>query len=259
MEEIQEQEVNKVTYRTPDYMLCSAQDYYPGEEGGQEHIWGATMGPTAAVFVTHPSCMGQDDARRPNYWLGNAILPRVAQWKDVLIAIHKLPEEDWMGFTHAYFPIYAFDEVALRDDAAGHPWAFARKGDGYLALTASQGLSLVKRGHSAHRELRSYGRHNAWLCHMGRAALDGDFAAFQEKVLALKVTLDGVSVHCETLRGETLSFGWDGPLLRNGQEQPLAGFKHYENPYCVADLHSAQIEVRSDAYLLRLNFGDLET
>ena len=235
-------------------MLCSAQDHYPGQEGFREHIWQATMGPAAAVFVTHPSCMCEDDARRPNFWLGNAVLPRVAQWKDVLVAIHNLPEDDWMGFTHAYFPIYAFEQHALRDDADGHPWAFARKGDGYLALTASQGLSLIKQGHSACRELRSYGRHNAWLCHMGRTALDGDFGAFQEKVLALDVALDGLSVHCETLRGETLAFGWEGPLLRNGQEQPLTGFKHYENPYCVADLSAAQMEVRSEAFLLRLNF-----
>ncbi|MBL7200967.1 MAG: hypothetical protein ISS56_12540, partial [Anaerolineae bacterium] len=46
--------VNKVTYRTPDYMLCSAQDYHPGEKGCQQHIWQATLGPDAVAFVTHP-------------------------------------------------------------------------------------------------------------------------------------------------------------------------------------------------------------
>jgi len=251
-----EHAVNKVTYRTPDYMLCSAQDYRPGEQGCQEHTWQATLGPAAVVFVTHPANACEEDACRPNFWLSNAILPRVAQWKDVLIAIHNLPEDDWLGFTHAYFPVHAFDEHVLRDSAGGQAWAFARKGNGYLALTAAQGLSLVRQGHSACRELRSYGRHNVWLCHMGQAALDGDFGTFQEKVLALNVAFDGLSVRCDTLRGETLSFGWAGPLLRNGREEPLAGFKHYENPYCTADLSSTQMEVRSDNYLLRLSFGD---
>ncbi len=69
----------------------------------------------------------------------------------------------------------------------------------------------------------------------------------------MDLTFEGLSVHWSTLRGETLSFGWEGPLLRNGQEQPLAGFKHYENPYCVADLPARQIEVRSQDYLLRLD------
>ena len=167
----------------------------------------------------------------------------------MLIAVYNLPADDWMGFTHAYFPTYAFDEYALRDG-----WAFARKGEGYLALTSSQGFELVKTGYSAYRELRSYGRHNIWLCHMGRAAQDGDFVTFQEKVLALEVVFEDLSVRCTTLRGEHLAFGWEGPLLRNGEEQPLAGFMHYDNPYCTAALPAMQLEVRSQDYLLRLNF-----
>ena len=228
-------EVNKVTYKTPDYMLSSAQDYHPGEKGFQQHIWQATFGPAAVVFVTHPPCMSEEGSHRPNFWHGNVILPRVAQWKDMLIAIHKLPDDDWMGFTHAYFPIQAFDDGTLREDARGRTWAFARKGDGYLALTASQGLTLVTSGVTAHRELRSYGSPNIWLCHLGRAALDGDFAAFQEKILALDVAFDGLAVQANTLRGDTLAFGWEGALLRNGEAEPITGFRHYENPYCVAE------------------------
>jgi hypothetical protein len=248
-------EVNKVTYKTPDYMLCSAQDYRPGEMGVQQHIWQATMGPDAVVFVTHPPCVSQENSHRPNFWHGNVVLPRVAQWKDVLVAVHKLPDNDWMGFTHAYFPAHAFDEHGLRDGANGHTWAFARKGDGYLALTAAQGLQFITSGDSAYRELRSYGQQNVWLCHMGRAALDGDYATFQEKVLALDVAFESLSVRCTTLRSETLAFGWEGPLLRNGKEQPITGFKHYENPYCVAELPVEQIEIRFGDHLMRLNFA----
>ncbi|MGE5224013.1 MAG: hypothetical protein ACM3PY_16355, partial [Omnitrophica WOR_2 bacterium] len=103
-------EVNTVTYKTPDYLLSSAQDYCPGAKGKQEHIWQATMGTEAVVFTNHPACMSESEAHLPGFWLGNAVLPRVAQWKDTLIAVYNLPENDWMGFTHAYFPIYAFDE-----------------------------------------------------------------------------------------------------------------------------------------------------
>jgi hypothetical protein len=177
-------------------------------------------------------------------------LPRVAQWKDALIAVHNLPYDDWMGFTHAYFPIAAFDEHALRDG-----WAFARKGDGYLALTAAQGLELIAQGDNAYRELRSYGQRNIWLCHMGRAARDGSFEEFQQAVLALNVHFEELSARCATLRGETLAFGWEGPLLVNGQEQALAGFKHYDSPYCVAELGATQIEIGYGDQVLRLNFG----
>lgn len=248
------QVVNKVTYKTPDSMLCSAQDYYPGEKGRQEHIWQATLGAAATVFVTHPACTSEDDSRQPNFWAGNAILPRVAQWKDVLIGVYDLPEDDWMGFTHAYFPIYAFDEFILREG-----WAFARKGNGYLALTAAQGFDLIQHGHYAFRELRSYEQHNIWLCQMGRAAMDGDFKTFQEKILRLPVTFDDLSVRCTTLRGEKLSFGWQGPFLRDGQEQPLAGFDHYANPYTITPYPCQQMEIQVGEELLRLNFGSATT
>ncbi len=247
-----DREVNKVTYKTPDSMLCSAQDYYPGQKGHQEHIWQATLGKNATVFVTHPACSSEEAARRPNFWAGNAVLPRAAQWKDVLIAVHQFPEADWMGFTHAYFPTYAFNEYVLRQG-----WAFARKENGYLALTAARGLSLVRGGQAAYRELRSYGQNNIWLCHLGRAALDGDFAAFQEKILALAINFEDDQVHCATLRGETLAFGWRGPLLRDGKEVPLSGFPHYNNPYSVTEMPCNVMEIRFNDDLMRLDFTGL--
>jgi hypothetical protein len=242
--------VNKVTYKSPDSMLCSAQDYYPGEIGHREHIWQATLGAAATVFVTHPACSSENDARQPNFWVGNAILPRVAQWKDILIAIYHLPNDDWMGFTHAYFPAYAFDEYIVRDN-----WAFARKGNGYLSLTAAQGFHLIQQGQYAFRELRSYSQDNIWLCQMGRSALDGDFTTFQEKILAMKVEFENQSIHCTSLRGEAISFGWHGPFLRNGREQTLSGFRHYENPYTITDFPCTQMDIQLGEDLLRLDFG----
>ena len=178
-------EVNKVTYKTPDYMLCSAQDYHPGEARiPAAHLAGDAWAPTPWSSSLIRRCISEEGSHRPNFWHGNVILPRVAQWKDVLIAVHKLPDDDWMGFTHAYFPLYAFDEHALRDG-----WAFARKGDGYLALTAAQGLTPITRGDNAYRELRSYGTQNIWLCHMGRAARDGSFDEFQRAMLELDAAL----------------------------------------------------------------------
>ncbi|MEZ4710699.1 MAG: hypothetical protein R3A44_26110 [Caldilineaceae bacterium] len=243
-------EINKVTYKTPDYMLCSAQDYQPGSAGYQQHIWQATLGPDAVVFVNHPPCLSEDGSHRPNAWHGNAILPRVAQWKDVLIAVHQLPAEDWLGFTHAYFPAYAFDESTLRSG-----WAFARVGDGYVALTASQGVQQVTLGRNAYRELRSHGRQNVWLCMMGRQAQDGSFAEFQAKILALDISLEAQSVHADTLRGETVDFGWEGPLLVNEREMPIVHFKHMENPYCTVELGDSQMEIRQGDQLMRLDFS----
>lgn len=246
-----EWEVNKVTYKTPDYMLASAQSYLPGEPGYQQHIWQATLGPDAVVFVTHPACSADDNSHRPNFWHGNAILPRVAQWKDVLLAVYHLPEDDWMGFTHAYFPMAAFDEAVVEDG-----WALARKGDGYLALTAAGGLELMTHGRTAYRELRSPGRDNVWICQMGRAELDGTFDEFKAKVKTMGRLFEEDTVQVLTLRNEIVRFGWEQPFTVNGHEQPLAGFKHYENLYCEADLPAEVMEIRYQDTVMRLVFQD---
>lgn len=242
--------VNKVNFKTPNYMLCSAQSFQPGTEGHQENIWQATFGPTAVVFGNQPACISENTDRRPNFWVGNRTIPRVAQWKDALISVHQMRANDWLDFTHVWFPTFAFDEFAIVDN-----WAFARKANGYIALTAAHGLSLISRGDAAQRELRSTGRHNVWFCQMGRAKQDGDFAAFKRKVLALPIKFGDLSARLTTLRNETLEFSWDSPLRINGKETPISGFKHFENPYCTADWPAPNMNIHFGGQSLTLDFS----
>jgi hypothetical protein len=242
-------EAVKTTYKTNDFMLSCAQDYRAGQRGTGEHIWQATLGPDATAFVNHPTSLSEVDTRRPNLWAGNGVLPRAAQWGDVLVAIYQLPAGDWLGFTHAYFPAAAFDEYALSAN-----WAFARQGRGYLALMAACGLEFVTTGQTAFRELRSHGAENIWLCHMGQALLDGSFEDFQHKILALELSHAGPSVRLTTLRGDSLAFGWEGPLLVNGQAQPLTPARHIENSYCIADLPATQMDIVYQEQGVRLKF-----
>jgi hypothetical protein len=244
-----EQPANIVLYKTPDYVMSSLQDYLPGQPGQQERVWQVTLGAEPVVFATHPGSSSESDSRYPGYWSGNARLPRVAQWKDVLVSIHQLGEDDLLGLTHAYFPTVTFDDYLLRDG-----WAFARCGSGYLALTNSQGFIMPMQGRYAKRELRVQGTSQIWLVQMGRAALDGDFAEFQAKVLALPIRYADRAVHCTTLRGDTLHFSWEGSLLVNDEVQPLKDFKHYENPYTTTDLPCRQMEIQSGEDGLRLDF-----
>jgi len=243
--------VHKVTYRTPDYMLASAHDHRPGEMGNEEHIWQATLGPDAVVFVNQPAWMSTNRAHSANFWRGNYVLPRVLQWRDVLIAIHEIPEDAPLCFTHAYFPTAAFDEYSFRGK-----WAFARKDDGYLALWASQRPKLITRGQSAYRELRAFGPRQIWLCQMGRAARDGTFAEFQRKVVAPHTTADSRSVRYHTLNHQLITFGWEDPLLVDGHALELAATTHYENPYCHVEFGAPNMDIRYQENVLRLRLSE---
>jgi hypothetical protein len=215
----------------------------------QQHVWQATLSPDAVVFTNHPLNAHVENDLRPNYWSGNGILPRVAQWKETLIAIYRLPTDDWMGWTHAYFPITAFDEFEMRDG-----WVFGRKGEGYVALWAANGLTLQERGLWAYRELRSPGLHNVWLCQMGRHAEDGTFANFMAATIARKPHASDLAITCQNARGESLTFAWEGPLLVNGVAEPIAGFPHYDNLYCQSDVGSEEMIIQYQGQQMRLDF-----
>lgn len=49
------QRANTYTYRTPDYMIATAQAYHPGTFGDQHHIWTATLSEEVSPFTTHPA------------------------------------------------------------------------------------------------------------------------------------------------------------------------------------------------------------
>jgi len=42
--------------------------------------------------------------------------------------------------------------------------------------------------------------------------------------------------------------------MLDGKEQPITGFKHFENPYCSAELPAKTMEIGFGDYLMRLSF-----
>ncbi|MEO1444516.1 MAG: hypothetical protein AAFV33_29255, partial [Chloroflexota bacterium] len=135
--------------------------------------------------------------------------------------------ETGMGFSHAYFPTAQFDEWRIDGN-----WAFARKGDGYIALWSEGDLSLTQQGRHAMQELRSANGGNVWLCHIGRHATDGDFAAFCDAVMANVPVFVDQQVAWQTPQGEKLWVGWNTGLSVNGTLQPRAqDYPLYENTY----------------------------
>jgi hypothetical protein len=127
--------------------------------------------------------------------------------------------------------------------------------DAYLALYASQPFELMRRGPDAHRELRAAGLRTAWLCQMGARDTDTSFENFQRRVIASRPTIEGLRVTWQTIREERLEFDWSGPLLLNGQQQPIAGFKHHESIYGAAEFPAQTMDIAYGQDLMRLNFG----
>ncbi len=269
-------EANIYTYRTPDYMLSSAQDYRAGFGGDQHHIWQATLGPNAVCFTTHPVWQSEGT---PNYWTGSGTLPRVAQVENVVIAVYKINKmpalyvPNNLFTTHAWLPKKEFDEVIEKDD-----WIFARKGDGYLALRSQKryrwvsDLSLsrkeigevmaaVKARASADEaseqdadEIIAEGERNIWICELGRKEEDGGFSQFVERICEAEIHFRGLSVRYKSPSQGWLAFGWHGPFTKSGKTIPLNAYPRYDNPYCQAEIWPERIHIRHQDKALRLDW-----
>jgi hypothetical protein len=245
-------DVRTQTYRTPEVMLSAALDYQPGEMGIQEHLWQATLGPEAVVFTTYPGNSQEHGNARPNFWAGSARLPRVGMTGRTVICLYRLEPDVGLGISHAYFPTAMFDEWRVDGQ-----WAFARVGLGYIALWGDGELALTDRGRHVAQELRSRGAGQAWVCHVGRAADDGDFAAFQRALLAHPPQASAMYVSWMMPRGQTIQFGWEGALRVDGRPEDWENYPHYANAYTHTPLNAEQMTINysGDSVVLDLRRG----
>jgi len=251
-------EINKVTYRTPDYMLSSAQSFRPGEKGYQQHIWQATLSPYAVVFTTNPDSMRSDDKHRPSYWMGNGRQPRTVQYKNLLIALYRIPrypsapkplEARHYAFTHAYFPKWAFDEVIEQDG-----WIFGRIGDGYIALYSDQPYQWVTEGPDADQELVAPGYQNVFICQMGRKAVDGPFENFVSAVISADLTVKDLQVFYDAPGLGMATVDWDSPFIVNGEDISLRNYPRFENSYSQVNFDSLHYVITFQGMSLVLDF-----
>ena len=256
------EEVNTYTWRTPDYLLSTAQDYRKGSRGWQYHSWQATFDPNAQVFTTHPGeppreTLDWRDDGEPGSWTGTASQPRSAQHENVALHLYAPQYTPLAGiyneltryepYTHAYFPQDHFDEV-VRD---GH-WTFGRFRQGYLALYSWRLAEFVDHGPDVATNgmiqpfdlVAAGGPDNVWIVECGREADWGSFAAFRAAVAnaAVQVTAvtDGLPprarppffevVYDSPSQGE-VAFAWEGPLRVQGEEIPIADYPRYDNPW----------------------------
>jgi hypothetical protein len=247
------EEANLYTYRTPDYMLSSAQDYRKGYGGDQQHIWQATLGPDAVCFTTHPARLSGSP---PNYWTGSGSLPRVAQIKNVLISIYHItrfpalyvPNE--LGYTHAWVPRDRYEELIERDG-----WIFARLGNAYLALLSQHPYRWHDLpGEDQGREVLVEGKDNIWICELGRREVDGDFSQFVDRILQAEVLFSRLGVCYQSPSQGLLEFSWDGLFRQDGRDVPIGDFPRYGSPYVQVDFPSELIPIRFGEKSLELDW-----
>lgn len=238
-------ESNIRTYRTPDYLISTSVDYRPGSPGYQQHIWQATLAGDAHVFTNHPA--SKSLGVTPNYWAGNARMPRAVQHKNLVICIYNASEENGMPLTHAYFPKDEFDEVVDKGN-----WVFARKGDGYLALFSYNSTKWKKNAKGEVNDLVAKGSKNVWICEMGSKKEWGNFSKFT-KAFSSSVKFQDLNVSFVSPSIGKVKFGWNSPFHIKNEIIPLRNEFRFNNLYSKTPFDAKIIKIKKGKEALILN------
>lgn len=251
------EQVNIYTYRTPDYMLSSAQDYRKGYGGDQQHIWQATLDAEAVCFTTHPvERKVHKNNVTPNYWTGSGNLPRVAQYKNVALILYKISTMPGLylthklKFTHAWFPKDKYDQIIEKNG-----WIFGRKKNGYVALWSQKPYKWQDhKGEDKNREIIAHGKQNIWICEMGRKQSSGSFQNFINAISSAPIKTHGLKVVYLSPTAGKVQFGWDSDFLVQGQHISLQNYPRYDNPYIHADFPCRRVQMEENGYSLILDW-----
>ena len=230
----------QVVYRTPDYMLASVQDHRKGEFEASTHPAQVTLGNKNIIFWTCPLTSGEGHGLRPDYWSGNAVLPRVLQISNVMALHWRRQPLTWM--THCWFEKDRFDAYKLDIPGKnGGTWAFCQVNDGYVGIYSQNGYELGTLTQYAGRELICYAEENTWLVECGRKADWGSFDAFCDALAAAPVTFENdVMTYQSPSQGIIIS-GWEQNPIHNGAPVDSSAFPLVRNLWAYSDYGSGEI------------------
>ncbi|MFW5981116.1 MAG: hypothetical protein ACOCRU_00910 [bacterium] len=245
--------INLYTYRTSYYMLSAAQDYRPGKQGYQQHIWQATLGGKAIVFTNHPGVF--EWRGRPNYWIGNGIMPKVTAYRDFLIA-----QYNGSFYTHGFFPVEYFDSVEENKH-----WVFGQKGDAYIGLYSyhptfwkTENIPSEDKIPGKH-DLVALGRNNFWICQLGSKSRFGNFKNFIKELSNARVerkpnVLYEAPIKYNSPTDGEVSVGWMEPLIVDGKEIKIEEYPRMKNKYCSVFFDTTQYPIKYKGKKTVLNF-----
>ena len=194
---------NVMTYRTPNYLLSSAQHYCPGQFGDQQHLWVAALPRNITVFSTHPGASTLGDGARtstPSNWVGNGINPEVAQHTNVVLSLHDLRvRKGWFegrrrDYSHLHFPFVDFDETTLTARAV-----VGRVGTALVGVAALERLEMVSQ-----TELVQRGMLTGW------ALVCSDLSQYRS-----------LSAFAAAMKDSTLRYNRGSLIFRMGREYRL--------------------------------------
>jgi hypothetical protein len=247
------QRANTYTYRTPDYMIATAQAYHPGTFGDQHHIWTATLSEQVSLFTTHPAkplMLGNS----PGYWVGNGRLPHCVQREDIVLCLYDLDdppgflEQEVADFTHAYFP-----KDKLSDVEIDSRFAFAQHRDTLVAFIGRYPLVYAE---GSGDDLIQRGTDGYWIFEASTMADEGSMRAFKSRIRKNAVDCDDRTLKYGS-GGDDFQVTFGGEFRLNGAVVDTE-YRRFDSPYANCPRKPRTIRISHAGHFLELNFSRRE-
>ena len=187
--------------------------YKPGAIGYQQHLSYATLGGACIVYPQHPGLSHDEVTIRPGYWFGNGYFPAQKQWDNLLGQVFPITEDHPIKFTHLYFPTGCFDEWEQCDG-----WMFGRRGDGYLGVWCSRGLTLFDGNKVQGCDFRAECGASAYFTVCGDSYVNGSYEEFKKYAKDFSPAFDEEAMILTTAKGHKLGgefVGIDNPTTKH--------------------------------------------
>ena len=148
--------------KSRDFVLATSSSPREGGPGSQEHLFGAVVGDWRGRFwINHPGELKIFGTRRPGFFTGNALTPKVSPHKSSAVITYRYAESIQRyveaDFTHLIIDLDAFDEVRQSRDTL-----LCRRQGCSVGIWAANGLKGARFASLAGRELTSDGITNTW-------------------------------------------------------------------------------------------------
>lgn len=202
--------------RTQEYMIGGVRDHNVGMCDMHFISSMIALPGDISIFFSAPNNVAEGSGLRPDYWAGQAFLPRVLMSGRTLAVIWHGVENPDIWMTHCHFNARKFDETAEKNG-----WTFGRKGDSYVAVYSSAPHSFRKEGPYAGRELVCDGNETVWLAECGSRREDEDFETFIRKISTAKIIPSEERFCFESPGSGKMEFGLSEGFWVDGESVPI--------------------------------------
>ncbi|MCT2975408.1 hypothetical protein [Propionibacterium freudenreichii] len=252
---------NVQTFRTPAYLLSSAQSYHPGGFGDQQALWQACLPGGIAVFGNHPAFRtvgdgvpgGASNGRASDGWagggwVGNGVNPDIAQRDNLLLVQYDLSgrrghlEGNRNLYTHIHFPFVDFDVTRV-----GPTWVAGSRDGSYVGIVATSTLDLA-----SEFEVVQRGVHTGYAVVLGDEREFRSIGAFVDQLKQHRVALTGDRLSLRPPYGKAQLTWQEG--LRVGSRRVPHEYARYKSRQVSAERFPQAIPVRGDEHLLLLDW-----